>query len=130
MVRKPSQSAGDRLRESVIGRYELADHELVLLDSACAQADMIVRLEELLAADLTTKGAAGQVRLSAAVTELRQSRLALSKLLTDLALPADEGEEPVKLQSPASRRASRAAQFRHDQTRRQEVRRRGADQAS
>lgn len=129
MARKTTQSAGDRLRESVIGRFELADHELVLLDSACAQADMIARLEALLATDLTSRGAAGQVRLSAAVTELRQSRLALSKLLTDLALPADEGEQPVKLQSPASRRASRAATHRHNRDRRAEVVRRGAAEA-
>ncbi len=129
MGRRTALSAGDRLRASVTGRYELADHELVLLDSACAQADMIARLEALLADDLTTRGAAGQVRLSAAVTELRQSRLALSRLLTDLALPPDEGEQPVKLQSPASRRASRAATYRHTKDRRREVNRRGSAEA-
>ena len=118
--RKPYGAAGMALWDAVTERYSLTPHESVLLGSACAHADLIARLEEMVAADLTTMGAAGQVRLSAAVTELRQSRLALSKLLTDLALPADvdEDAQPVKLTSPASQRASRAAQVRHDRARR------------
>jgi molybdenum-dependent DNA-binding transcriptional regulator ModE len=95
--------------------------------SACRHADMIHRLEELLSDRLVSAGSAGQPRLSAAVTELRQSRLALSRLLTDLALPVDDvGEDgeavPVKLASPASRRASHAATARHDRDRRRQTR--------
>ena len=93
----------------------------MLLRSACSLlADLITRLEALLDESLITAGVQGQPRLNAAVTELRQSRLALSKLLTDLALPADvgEGDEPVKLTSPAAQRASRAATVRHDRARR------------
>lgn len=118
---------GRALWDAVIGTYTLAAHEAVMLASACRHADMVARLEDLLADGLVTMGSAGQPRLSAAVTELRQSRLALSRLLSDLALPVDDvGEdgtaEPIKLPSPASRRASHAATIRHDRERRRQTR--------
>lgn len=112
--------AGRALWHAVTGRYSLAAHELVLLESAARHADMAARLEDLLKDGLLTVGASGQPRLNAAVTELRQSRLALSKLLTDLALPADvdEDSQPITLPSPASRQASKAASIRHERERR------------
>lgn len=113
---------GTALWEAVTGSYELAEHEQVLLRSACRHADLIARLEELLRSSLIVKGAAGQDRLSPAVGELRQARLALTKLLTDLSLPIDEAADGVKLASPASQRASRAAQARHDRARMRAVR--------
>jgi len=102
-----------------------------MLASACRHADMIARLEDLLADGLVSPGGAGQPRLSAAVTELRQSRLALSRLLADLSLPVDDvGEDgaatPVTLPSPASRRASHAAKARHDRERRRILHSEGA----
>lgn len=120
-------TAGRDLWAAVVSVYTLTAHERVMLASACRHADMIARLEDLLADGLVTVGSTGQPRLSAAVTELRQSRLALSRLLTDLALPLDDvGEdgaaEPVKLPSPASRRASHAATIRHDRERRRVAR--------
>lgn len=123
MASRPPADLGDdgrALWSAVVGKYTLTPHEAVLLRSACRHADMIGRLEDLLSAGLIVEGAAGQPRLSAAVTELRQSRLALSRLLTDLALPADvaEDDEPVKLPSPASVRASKAATARHERERR------------
>lgn len=113
-------AAGTSLWSAVTERYDLTPHESELLASACAMRDMIARLEALLEESLTTTGSTGQVRLNAAVTELRQHRVALSRLLTDLALPADvdPDSEPVKLPSPASQRASRAAKARHDRDRR------------
>lgn len=66
-------------------------------------------LERAVAADgVMIDGAAGQRRLNAAVTELRQGRIALARLLGELDVPSDEGK-PV---SAASQRASRAAAAR------------------
>ena len=123
--------AGADLWTAVVGTYTLARHEAVMLASACRHADMIARLEALLTEGLVTMGSAGQPRMSAAVTELRQSRLALSRLLTDLSLPVDDvGEDgehaTIKLASPASRRASHAATIRHDRERRRQTRTEGA----
>jgi hypothetical protein len=78
-----------------------------VLEQACRQADAIAALEaEVEASGLVTRGSAGQPRLSQTVTELRQSRLAVSKLLSDLALP-DAYEELA-----ASRRGRKAADAR------------------
>lgn len=117
---------GTALWAAVVGHFELADHELVALRSACAHADMIARLEGMLSESLVVKGAAGQDRLSPAVTELRQGRLALSKLLADLSLPIEEAAGDVKLASPAARKASKAARSRHDRDRMRAVRSGGA----
>jgi hypothetical protein len=119
--------AGAALWAAVQGTYTLTEYEAVLLASACRHADLIARLELLLADGLVSVGSAGQPRLSAAVGELRQSRLALSRLLTDLALPVDDTgadgrPRAVVLPSVASRRASHAAQVRHDRARRRQVR--------
>lgn len=110
--------AGRDLWDSVAGPFELAAHERVLLGSAARHADLIAELEDVLAADgLVVLGSTGQPRLNGAVTELRQARLALSRLVADLALPLDESAEGVVLASPASRRASKAARIRHDRDR-------------
>ena len=56
-------------------------------ETACAQADQNASLENALKEDgLTVRGAAGQSRLNAAATELRQGRLALAKLLDQACL--------------------------------------------
>ena len=60
---------------------------LSILGTACAQADQNAALENALKEDgLTVRGAAGQSRLNAAATELRQGRLALAKLLDQVRL--------------------------------------------
>jgi hypothetical protein len=60
---------------------------LSILATACAQADQNASLENALKEDgLTVRGAAGQSRLNAAATELRQGRLALAKLLDQVCL--------------------------------------------
>jgi hypothetical protein len=62
-------------------------------------------------------GSTGQSRLSPAVAELRQHRLALSKLLLDLALPAETVTELTR-PSAASKQASHAATARWNRQRR------------
>lgn len=78
---------------------------------------MVSRLEALLADALMVTGSMGQSRLSPAVAELRQHRLALSKLLMDLALPAETVAEPAR-PSAATKQASHAATARWNRQRR------------
>lgn len=90
--------------------WELTNRELELLRNACAQADLTADLEAALKeTGLVVEGAAGQKRLNAAATELRQSRLALARLLSEIPIPDEDGEPPV---SPSSRRAREAANSR------------------
>jgi hypothetical protein len=62
---------------------------------------------------MTVLGSAGQSRLNPAVTELRQARLALARLLGELSLPDEED----KRRSAASRRGQRAVRSRWDMQR-------------
>ena len=73
--------------------WELTAREREQITLACQQADAIADLErELAAGGLTVKGASGQSRLSPLVPELRQARLALSRLLGAVDMPDADGE--------------------------------------
>jgi hypothetical protein len=72
----------------VAAGWELDPREVELLSHACRTADLIDQLEVSLAADgLLTVGSQGQTRLNQAVAEIRQQRLAMSRLLDLLNLP-------------------------------------------
>jgi hypothetical protein len=118
-MRQPSDldKSGKALWRAVVKLYDLEPHHGLALASACRHADMMSRLEVLLEDSLTVTGSTGQVRLSPAVGELRQHRLALSKLLVDLALPAETVAELAR-PSAASRQASHAASARWNRARR------------
>lgn len=102
--------AGRDLWRKVQASFELDSHELPGLLLACRQLDDVTRLEALLERDgIVSVGSTGQLRLSQVVAELRQSRLAASKLLDALALPVDDTGVAA---TPAAKRARRAAQSR------------------
>jgi hypothetical protein len=111
--------SGKSLWAAVTGSFVLEAHHEIALASACRHSDMVSRLEVLLKDSLTVTGSAGQVRLSPAVAELRQHRLALSKLLIDLALPAETVAELAP--SAASNKASKAASVRWNRAKRLEA---------
>jgi hypothetical protein len=85
-------------REVVTGladNIDLPARERTILATACSQADQNAALEEALNNEgLTVRGAAGQWRLNAAATELRQGRLALAKLLAEVCLDQVKTPEP------------------------------------
>ncbi len=115
MTRKPPSppralgAAGRDLWRRVLSSFEFDGHELPGLLLAARQLDDVARLEQLLDTDgLVTTGSAGQPRLSAVVTELRQARLAAARLLDALALPVDDSGSST----PAVKRARRAAESR------------------
>jgi hypothetical protein len=93
MARK--KSAGDVLvqqfTDALAPDEQYDERELALLDLARRQADDIATLEEQLSAEgVSVTGSMGQTRLNPIFSELRQQRLALSRLLHDVKLP-DEG---------------------------------------
>ncbi|MDQ3574978.1 MAG: hypothetical protein M3404_08680 [Actinomycetota bacterium] len=107
-------AAGKALWRRMTSAYEFADHELALLEVAAHQADDVAALERVIDQDgYVVAGSQGQPRLSGAVTEVRQGRLALGKLLGMLALP---DEETGSSSSPASLRARKAAEARWART--------------
>ena len=111
--------SGKALWSAVTGLYDLEPHHAIALASACRCSDMVTRLEALLSESLTVTGSTGQSRLSPAVAELRQHRLALSKLLIDLALPAETIAEVAP--SATSSKASKAASVRWNRQKRLEA---------
>ena len=89
----------------------LDGRDRVVLRMACEQVDDVAAVAEYLEAMGTAgPGSMGQERLNPAITELRQSRLAVAKLLgqLDLSEPEEDSESPV------SRRARQAANSRWD----------------
>ncbi len=114
-TRKPSAprdlaARGRAFWRQTVAVFELSEVELLLLRECCRLVDECEGLRKSLDDDGTTvKGSTGQVRVHPALGELRQHRLALGKLLAQLALPdVDDGA----LKTPAQARASRAAQTR------------------
>lgn len=86
--------AGKRLWNATTDKYEMREDELVVLKDACAEADLIARMEkELESESLTVKGSMGQLVAHPLVQELRQHRSTLASLLRGLKLPDDEQGE-------------------------------------
>lgn len=88
------KAAGRRLWNATTDTYEMREDELVILKDACAEADLIARMEkELETEDLTVKGSMGQLVAHPLVQELRQHRSTLAALLRGLKLPDDGAEQ-------------------------------------
>lgn len=107
-------ASGRALWRAITGEFELESRELAILAAACRQADDVALLEDALKSDgLIVTGSQGQPRLSGVVSELRQGRLAVSKLLAELRLPDADG----RVMTPAQTRAQKASQIRWGQER-------------
>jgi hypothetical protein len=115
---------GEQLRARIAAEYERNGYEpdgreAELIDRACSTAESIAALEVVLDADgPTTKGSRGQVVLHPAVSELRQQRLVLLRLLGALDFGSDDAEQPrADLASQRGRRAAQARWIRTAATR-------------
>lgn len=108
MTRTPANLGpeGRRLWTSVLAEFDASAAELVLLAAAARQADDIATLEAGLRDGFVVAGSKGQLRLSGAVTEVRQGRLALARLIAELRLPT-EGEDVGKHSTKARAAATR-----------------------
>jgi hypothetical protein len=104
------RARGKRFWTAVTGRWELSLVEIELLVEVCRHLDECEALQLAIRRDgATTKGSNGQVRAHPALAELRGARVVLGRLLAQLRLPDDLGDE---LPSPRTARARRAAQVR------------------
>ena len=105
-------SAGKALWRAIVGDLaegmELDARELAVLEAACRQADVVAALEQVVKRDgVTVLGASGQRRLNGAVSEARQGRVALARLLGELDLAGEQAP-----QTAGTRRARKAAETR------------------
>jgi hypothetical protein len=108
-VTKKASTAGAALVESILRGLppgvELDEREHALLEVAAKQADDISSLEaDIAERGVGVEGSRGQSVLNPAISEARQGRLALGKLLGALDLPEST--------SDVTRRAERAAEAR------------------
>ena len=89
--------AGKRLWRTIKGDFELDSRQLLVLEQAARQADALAELEDEVArSGVVASGSRGQLRLSQAVVELRQGRIALSRLLGELSLPEKTEESDLQ----------------------------------
>jgi len=113
--RKPSPPAdldarGRAFWRSTVAAFELSDVERELLKECCRLMDESESLRAAVDTDGTTvAGSTGQPRVHPALGELRQHRLALSRLLAQMALPDADDD---RLLSPMQARGRKAARSR------------------
>jgi hypothetical protein len=111
-------TAGTALFRSLVAEYELPVGEMVVLRMAWRQADDIATLEASIKRDgADVQGSTGQSKLNPALAEVRQARLALAKLIGEIALP-DEDDMP---RTASSRRAQSAANIRWSRVERERL---------
>ena len=80
------ETSGRRLWKSVTSRYELLEHEQLMLREACCTADICAQLQAAVVED----GGAGSGAGHPALVELRMQRWTLVRILRALQIPVDE----------------------------------------
>jgi len=99
------QAAGRRLWDSVQCEFELTEHERALLVEACRTADALTVLDAVVRAEGPLLDGPQGVRAHPALTEARQQRIVLARLVAALRLPAG-GEGDVQANARPPRRAA------------------------
>ncbi|UVJ40242.1 terminase [Arthrobacter sp. CJ23] len=89
------RAAGKKLWETTTADFELADHEMALLEEACRIRDRIVGLDAAVVTDGLMIPSSQGPRLHPAVAESRQQRLALARLLATLQIPGLDDDLPT-----------------------------------
>lgn len=85
--------SGKALWVSIADKYDLRSDEARVLTDACREADLIDRIEtEMSDASMIVKGSMGQPAINPMVSELRQHRGTLARMLGQLKLPDEPGE--------------------------------------
>lgn len=101
--------AGKRMWRAIARAYLLRPDELFQLESACRVADIVVSLESaMVGRPLTVLGSMGQEREHPLLSEARQQRALLSRLLAGLRLPDEQAEAGASDQSIRARNAAMA----------------------
>ena len=94
--RKPNglRAPGSRLWDSVLGDFDLEEHELALLVEAVRTVDLLDQLDAAVRRDGPLVEGPQGTKAHPAAVEARQQRIALARLLAALRLPqGDEGDE-------------------------------------
>jgi hypothetical protein len=86
--------SGRALWKSISQQFELEPHELSILREVCRTADAIDALQVVVDAEGVLNESSQGTRVHPALVELRQQRLAYTKLIAALGIPADEAEVP------------------------------------
>jgi len=109
--RTPPTKLGPRARKlwnELTVTYELRPDELRILEDACREIDLIDRLEaELVVGEMVVAGSQGQPVANPLVSEIRQHRSTLQRLLGSLKLPDEDGRQGAA-RSEAAREAAHA----------------------
>lgn len=91
---KGTSPAGKRLWLSVLGDYELEEHELALLVEAVRTVDLLEKLDAAVRADGPLVESPQGMKAHPAAVEARQQRIALARLLAALRVPlGEEGDQ-------------------------------------
>lgn len=113
MTTKAPTGLGGRGRafwRATVSGFDLERGELELLAEASRTLDEIDALTAAIGRDgVTVAGSTGQTRTHPAINEVRQHRLALGRLLAQLALPDLDG---ASIPKPTTLRAAHAARSR------------------
>jgi hypothetical protein len=113
-TQKPRKPTGlspksGRFWAEVVRDFDLRPDEVVILSEACRVMDIVEQLDKALRGQpLTVPGSAGNIREHPLLSEARQQRLALSRLLRQLDLPEAEDVAAIKdeLRSKRNRQAA------------------------
>jgi P27 family predicted phage terminase small subunit len=105
------KARGRRFWRRVASAYELTTSEFMILEEVCRTLDSLDAMQSALNSEgVTVEGSAGQPRAHPVLVELRQQRVALGRLLSQLALPDEQ--TGAGLPSLTEARARRAAEAR------------------
>jgi hypothetical protein len=96
-------AAGKRLWRAVLGEFELAEHEMVLLRQAVRVADLCDQLQAVVEAEGPMLRVDGNPRTHPAVVELRQQRIVLARLVVALRVPLGDQEPDTGSAGEATR---------------------------
>jgi hypothetical protein len=89
------QVGGRSFWEAILEKFELVEHELVILKEACRTIDLLDSLQAIIDRDGPVLPWGDGSRAHPAGVELRQHRIALARLLASLGIPADDEDRPA-----------------------------------
>jgi len=109
MATKPPSKLSGKARKlwtETTTAFNLREDELRVLEDACREGDLVDRLEaEVAKSGLMVEGSQGQPVASPLITEIRQHRTVVARLLQSLKLPEDaESAEAERVKRSATMR--------------------------
>lgn len=92
------KTAGRRLWRSITDEFDLAEHERILLLTACRYADTMDRFaaEMAIGQPLTVTNARGDEVANPRIVEMRQTGQALARVLASLRIPDPDDARPQR----------------------------------